>query len=63
MMAKVHSRLRRVVVDVTRQELSSLIVDKAKESGLIDFDPTRVKIDEEGSGYSVIFERVKTDGS
>lgn len=62
-MAKVMSRQRRVVVTVTSKELSTLITDKAKEAKLIDFDPTRVKIDEEGSGYSVIFERVTTDGS
>lgn len=61
-MAKKLEEKQRVTVSATKEEISKLITDKAKEQGLIDFDPTRITMDEQNGGYILVFEMVKTDG-
>ena len=54
---------RRVTVQVSQLELSNLIVQPAKDSGFIDFDPTRIGIDQQGDGnFVIVFERVEALG-
>ena len=49
---------RRVQVSVTRTQLASFLGDKAQELGLIDFDPDRAEVFDNGaSGFEIVFEK------
>jgi len=51
-----------VIVEISQAELAALIVDKAKAAGYIDFDPTRISIQETDAvtgTNNVIFERAE----
>jgi len=50
---------RTVIVEINQAELNALIVDKAKQTGLIDFTPDRIQVmeaDAELGTHHVIFE-------
>lgn len=50
-------------VEVSQAELNTLLVDKAKQAGFIDFDPTNVSVvssDPATGSYHIIFERSVT---
>jgi hypothetical protein len=57
-MATTTSDKRIVRVTVTEAEMSALIGQKAKDAGLIDFDPDRIEVfhQGQGAGYEVTFE-------
>lgn len=49
-----------VTVEVSQAELNTLLVEKAKTAGMIDFDPTNISVvssDPETGAYHIIFER------
>ena len=51
---------RIVTVELTQAELNQLLVDRAKAAGMIDFDPTRIQVQEADAGtgnHDIIFER------
>lgn len=51
---------RTVRISVTVAELNTLLSDKAKQQGLIDFDPDFVQVsltDPETGTYEIIFEK------
>lgn len=57
-MAETTSDRRVVVVKVTRAEMAQLLGSKAKEAGLIDFDPDRTQIIDNGStGFDIQFDK------
>lgn len=59
-MATVKQDARRVVVAVSNAELNALLIAPAKQAGFINFDPTRVKVDQvQGQGFEITFERVE----
>lgn len=48
-----------VRVSLSQPELSKILIEPAKDAGLIDFDPTRVFIDQQKDGsFIVVFERM-----
>lgn len=48
---------RTVKVMVTRGELAALLGQKAKEAGIIDFDPDRTEVLDNGdTGFEIVFE-------
>ena len=49
---------RRVIVKLSKAELNQILIQPAKDAGFIDFDPTRIKVDEDGAGYMITFEQV-----
>ena len=61
-MARIKQDARRVVVAITAAELNALLIQPAKQAGFIDFDPTRVKVDQvQGGGFEITFEKVEAD--
>ena len=59
-MPKTISDQRIVTVELTQAELNQLLVDRAKASGIIDFDPTRIQVQEadpSAGTHNIIFER------
>jgi len=51
---------RIVTVELTQAELNQLLVDRAKAAGMIDFDPTRIQVQEadaSAGSHLIIFER------
>lgn len=51
---------RTIRIQVTAEELNTLLSDKAKAQGLIDFDPDFVKVsltDASSNTYEIIFEK------
>lgn len=60
-MATQVSDQRIVTVEVSQAELSTLLVDRAKQAGYIDFDPTRInvqEVDPAAGSFHIIFEKV-----
>lgn len=51
---------RRVRVQVSNAELNTLLIQPAKNQGFIDFDPTRVAVKQNESGFEIVFERIET---
>lgn len=47
---------RAVNITVTRQELAQLLGQKAKQAGLIDFDPDRTEVHDNGDSFTIVFE-------
>lgn len=61
-MATQISNQRIVTIEVSQAELASLLVDKAKTAGYIDFDPTRINVVEADAAlgtFHIIFERAE----
>ena len=59
-MATTSKDVRTVVVSVTKTEMVSVLGEKAKQIGLIDFDPDRIEIrDSEvtGMAFDITFEK------
>lgn len=59
-MATVIENGRRVRVQVSDAELNALLIQPAKDQGFIDFNPTRVAVKQNESGFEIVFERVDT---
>lgn len=61
-MPTIQSDRRMVVVKVTETELATLLGEKAKAAGLIDFDPDTVEVINAGkaNGWEIIFTQATT---
>lgn len=62
-MARVVSSKETVQVEVSTAELRTLLIQPAKDQGFIDFDPTRVAIEEDQAApgnHIITFERIAT---
>jgi hypothetical protein len=57
MMAVTTSDKRVVRVSITGEELTTLLSTQAKAAGIIDFDPDRVDLLNNGDGWEVIFDK------
>jgi len=63
-MATIKQDARRVIVAVSDAELNALLVRPAKDANFIDFNPTRIKVDQvQGTGFEITFEKVVAGGT